>query len=100
MQQRPHINGALTTESTDKYQSLLARKVVDAQHRLACNGNNRPLQALTVTATQATGSQGTLQRPITARYNTAVQQLLGVTTEHGTQATNRTVATVRRLPRP
>ncbi|KRX55525.1 Transposon Ty3-G Gag-Pol polyprotein [Trichinella sp. T9] len=103
------INGALATESTDKYDAAYAflstsgRRtshsiVVGTQHRLARNRNNwtsRPVQALTVTAKQAKGSQGTFQRPVMARYNTAVQQLLGVTTAHGTQATNRTVATVR-----
>ncbi|KRY57813.1 hypothetical protein T03_6940 [Trichinella britovi] len=103
------INGALATEhrqipvaayaflSTSGHRTSHTI-VVGTQHRQACNRNSwttHPVQALAVTATQATGSQGTLQRPIVARYNTAVQQLLGVTTAHGTQATNRTVATVR-----
>ncbi|KRX25376.1 Transposon Ty3-G Gag-Pol polyprotein [Trichinella nelsoni] len=53
---------------------------IGTEQRLTRNRNNwttRSVQAMTVTATQATGSQGTLQRPIMARHNTAVQQLLG-----------------------
>ncbi|XP_003376418.1 conserved hypothetical protein [Trichinella spiralis] len=87
------INGALAIQSTDKYQSLLAcfypyqKDITQAavkqlepniiSHAIEAADS---LQAPTINATEATGSQ----RPIWARHNTAVQQLLGVATAHGT----------------
>ncbi|KRX37489.1 hypothetical protein T05_59 [Trichinella murrelli] len=87
------INCALAIQSTDKYQSLLARfypyekditqaAVKQLESNIISHAIEaaRSLQAPTVNATEATGSQ----RSIWARHNTAVQQLLGVATAHGT----------------
>ncbi|KRY59972.1 hypothetical protein T03_13630 [Trichinella britovi] len=80
------INGALAIQSTDKYQSCLHDITQAAVKQLESNIIShaieavRSLQAPTVNATEATGSQ----RSIWARHYTAVQQLLGVATAHGT----------------
>ncbi|KRZ85667.1 hypothetical protein T08_6881 [Trichinella sp. T8] len=76
------INGTLAIQSTDKYQSLLAPAVKQLESNIISHAIEavRSLQAPTVNATEATGSQ----RSIWARHYTAVQQLLGVATAHGT----------------
>ncbi|KRX61620.1 Transposon Ty3-I Gag-Pol polyprotein [Trichinella sp. T9] len=85
----------MATESTDKYQSLPTHFY---RHQDAAQTTVKQLEPNIISHAIETTGQPVHCKP--RRLLPHMLQLLGVTTTHGTQATNRTVATVRRLQCP